>query len=52
MRALRLLPLLAPAVATAHGASAGHLHGGDLGSLLLLAAIAGIAVWIDRRWRR
>ena len=41
--------LLAPALASAHTTAGTHLHGGDLGSLSLLAVIAGIAVWLDRR---
>ena len=52
MRALRILPLLAPMATVAHTASDAHVHGGDLASLLLLAVIAGIAIWVDRRWRR
>ena len=43
---------LLPLTAVAHGAADAHVHGTDLGSLLLLAVIAGVAVWIDRRTGR
>jgi hypothetical protein len=41
--------LLVPALAPAHTTAGTHVHEGDLGSLLALAVIAGIAVWLDRR---
>ena len=44
--------LLMPMAAVAHGAADAHVHEGDLTSLLLLAAIAGVAIWIDRRTGR
>ena len=52
MRSIRLVPLLSPALASAHTTAGAHAHEGDLAGLLVIALLAGLAAWLDRRGGR
>ena len=53
MRAIALLLISAPALAhDGHGASGPHLHGWDSGATLVLAVVAGLAVWWFAKGRK